>query len=247
MYCIKCGADNSETAAFCRKCGVLMVDPEEETRIAARKRDVGKSASIPVRVELDNITVGSSVHPAESHASQVPVSRETDPVSRARPPLHGKAGSQVGGEQAKIFSISPTLMFVKGGYVLAAAGALLLVALTSTFFSQFISVWMSVLIGLLLFLVPAYYHFRQKLVRYTLTDSTLEIDLGFISRTTRNVPIRRIQDVTVSATPWQRLLGFGDITIDNASDEDGKVVLKNINAAKKYADEVLRQIRRLDG
>lgn len=157
------------------------------------------------------------------------------------------AAAIIGGEaepEAEIFSISPTMMFVKAGYVLAALGALLLVAAFSAFTS--LSAWLAVLIGLFLFLIPAFYHGRQKLVRYTLTDSKLEIDEGLISRSTRSVPIRRIQDVTVSSTVLQRLLGFGDLMIDNASDEDGKVILKNINTPKQYADVLLRQMRRLE-
>ena len=234
MYCIKCGADNLETAKFCRKCGAEIGEPEEETRVAPRF-DVRESENIPIRDELDDIA------------------DEAKAYSRENPPDQGqKVGARIGGDadtdaaEAQIFSITPTLMFVKAGYVAAAIGALLIVALTSSFLSQYVSVWEAVLIGLLLFLIPAFYHFKRKLVRYTLTDSKLEIDEGFISRTTRNVPIRRIQDVTVSSTPWQRLLGFGDLMIDNASEEGGKVVLKNINTPKFYADILLRQMRRLD-
>lgn len=101
--------------------------------------------------------------------------------------------------------------------------------------------------GLLILLIPAYHHLKQKIVRYTLTESKLEIDTGLISRTTRNVPLRRIQDVTVSSNMWQRLLGFGDLVIDNASEEGGKVVLKNIDTPRRYADELLRQMRRIEG
>jgi len=53
--------------------------------------------------------------------------------------------------------------------------------------------------------------------------------------------------VTVSATVPQRILGFGDIIIDNASEQGGKVVLRNINKPKHYADVLLKQIRRIDG
>src|SRR3954463_740602 len=194
MFCDRCGAENSDTAKFCRKCGESF-ESEIETRVAVR-----------------------------------------DP----RPDLSTIPPTQTG-DEAEIFSISPTLLFVKAGYAAAAIGALLLVAVTSAFLSQYISVWFSVLIGLLLFLIPAYYHVRQKLVRYTLTDSKLEIDTGFISRTTRNVPIRRIQDVTVASTMPQRLLGFGNLVVDNASEEGGKVVLKNIDKPKYYADVLLRQ------
>lgn len=202
MYCIKCGADNLETAKFCRKCGESF-EAEEETRVAVR---------------------GESL---------------------AAPAMGGDADTD--SQEAEIFAISPTLMFVKVGYALAALGALFLAAFTSVFLSSWISVWLSVFIGLLLFLIPAYYHFMRKMVSYKLTESKLEIDEGFISRTTRSVPIRRIQDVTVSSTVLQRMLGFGNLTIDNASDDGGKVVLKNINTPKFYADVLLRQMRRLDG
>ena len=146
--------------------------------------------------------------------------------------------------ERQIFSITPTLMFVKLGYVLAAVGALLLVAAVAAF-TPISTIW-AVLLGLLLFLIPAFYHIKQKLVRYTLTDSKLEIDAGLISRTTRSVPLRRIQDVTVSASVMQRLLGFGDLMIDNASEEGGKVVLKNINAPKARAEDVMKQMRQLE-
>lgn len=151
-----------------------------------------------------------------------------------------------GGElDARIFSITPTTKFVMAGYVLAIIAAFLLVAVVSVFIPA-VSAIIAVLIGLLLLLIPAYFHIRQKLTRYSLTDTTIEIDRGLISRTTQNIPLRRIQDVTVSATLFQRLLGYGDITIDNASEDGGKVVLDNVDSPRKYADHVLRQMRSLD-
>lgn len=142
-----------------------------------------------------------------------------------------------------IFSISPTLMFVRGGYVLTVVFSFLLVGL---FAIIGISWPIAVGIGLVLLLVPAYYHLKQRMVRYTLTDTTVEIDKGMVSRSTQNVPLRRVQDVTVSSTFAQRLLGFGDIVIDNASETGGKVILDNIDSPRKYADLLLEQMRRLD-
>jgi uncharacterized membrane protein YdbT with pleckstrin-like domain len=95
-------------------------------------------------------------------------------------------------------------------------------------------------------LIPAFYHLKQKTVRYTLTDAKIEIDEGLISKTTRNVPLRSIQDVTVEATVPQRMLGFGNLIVDNASENGGKIVLKNIDAPKKHADILLKQMRRLN-
>ncbi len=144
-----------------------------------------------------------------------------------------------------IFSITPTLKFVKLGYLLAIIGAFLLVALMSIFLPSISSI-IAILVGLVLLLIPAFYHFRQKLVRYTLTDTMIEIDKGIISRSTQNIPLRRIQDVTVSSTFLQRILGFGDIVVDNASETGSKVTLDNIDSPRKYADILLKQMRQLD-
>lgn len=155
---------------------------------------------------------------------------------------HGSSGA--GDEEAEIFSISPTLLFVKLGYLAAAVAAILLVAVTAAFTS--IGSGWAVVAGLLLFLAPGVYHIKQKLVRYTLTESKLEIDEGLISRRTKNLPIRRIQDVTVSMNVMQRVLGFGDLVVDNASDDGEKITLQNINRPRHYADELLRQMKRLE-
>jgi len=148
-------------------------------------------------------------------------------------------------EGSPIFSITPTMLFVKLGYMLAVVAALLLVAVFSVFLPAVSSIY-PVGLGLLLLLIPAVYHFKQKLIRYTLTDTTIEIDRGIVSRTTQNVPLRRVQDVTVSSTLLQRIFRFGDILIDNASEEAGKVVLKNIDSPRKYADILLKQMRQLE-
>jgi membrane protein YdbS with pleckstrin-like domain len=140
-----------------------------------------------------------------------------------------------------IFTTRPTLLFVKLGYGLAVLGAILLVILLAL---TPISTWISVLLALALLLIPAFYHLKRNTVRYTLTDSKIEIDQGFIARTTRNIPLRNIQDVTVSASIPQRLLGFGNVIIDNASEDASKTVLRNINDPRHYADLLLRELRR---
>jgi uncharacterized membrane protein YdbT with pleckstrin-like domain len=191
MYCIKCGTQNSDAAAFCQKCGQRFENEEEETRIAARAE-------------------GSLTRSGEPH-----------------------------------FSITPTLKFVKAGYVTAVVAAFAFVALMSLVLP---GVWwfIAVAIGILFLAVPAYFHLKQKMTRYTLTDTMIEIDRGLVSRSTQSVPLRRIQDVTVTSTVMQRVLGFGDVVVDNASETGGKVVLDNIDSPRKYANMLLEQMKRLE-
>jgi membrane protein YdbS with pleckstrin-like domain len=140
-----------------------------------------------------------------------------------------------------IFTVRPTLIFIKLGYALAVIGGIGLVILLAM-----ISVpwYISIPLALALLLIPAYYHLRRNMVRYTLTDSKVEIDTGLIARTTRNIPLSKIQDVTVSASIPQRILGFGDVIIDNASELGGTTVLHNISNPRHYADLLLRELRR---
>lgn len=198
MFCIKCGANNSDEAVYCQKCGNLL-DREEETRV------VQKTKQSKFTVDND--------------------------------------------EEAEIFAIRPTLIFVKIGYALAILGAFVLVALVAVLSSLLqspVSAVIVVLLGLALLLIPAYFHVQNKMIKYTLTDSKVEIDKGLVSQTTRNIPLRTIQDVTVSATAMQRLLGFGNIVIENANEIDDRIILHNINSPKKYADILLKQMRLLD-
>ncbi len=223
MYCSNCGKENPDDAVYCQKCGKLL-EAEEETRVAGR---VGMPDYRPPRaLETDRVAATGSASTMDrrvnSRGSITPADQE-------------------GELSSNIFSISPTLLFVKVGYGLAVIAAVILVGLMSIFVAG-IPTWAAVLAGLLLLLVPAYYHFRQKLVKYTLTDSKIEIDSGLISRTTRNIPLGRIQDVTVTTTISQRLLGFGNVVIDNASEDGGKLVLRNINSPRKYADLLLREM-----
>ena len=140
-----------------------------------------------------------------------------------------------------IFSVRPTLIFIKLGYLLAVLSGIALVIVLAMFQ---VSPFISVPLGLALLLFPAYFHLRRNMIRYTLTDSKMEIDTGLIARTTRNIPLSKIQDVTVSASIPQRLLGFGDLIVDNASEVGGTIVLHNINKPRHYADLLLRELRR---
>jgi uncharacterized membrane protein YdbT with pleckstrin-like domain len=141
-----------------------------------------------------------------------------------------------------IFTVRPTMIFVKIGYAIT-----ILVAIALVFLLALIPIpaYVSIPIALALLLIPGYYHLKRNLVRYTLTDSKIEIDTGLIARTTRNIPLTKIQDVTVSATIPQRILGFGDLLIDNASEIGGTTVLHNISKPRYYADLLLRELRRL--
>jgi len=140
-----------------------------------------------------------------------------------------------------VFTVKPTMIFIKAGYALAVLGGIALVFLLA---SLSVPASISIPLALALLLIPGYYHIRRNMVRYTVTDAKLQIDTGLIARTTRNIPLSKVQDVTVSASIPQRLLGFGDIIVDNASEIGGSTVMHNISKPRHYADLLLRELRR---
>jgi membrane protein YdbS with pleckstrin-like domain len=161
------------------------------------------------------------------------------PVYSAPPVRQQERTSDV---ERQIFQTRPTLFFIKIGYGLAALGAIIMIVLLAYFISA--PWWIALPIALALLLIPAFYHVKRNMVQYTLTNHKLEIDEGFIARTTRNLPLRNIQDVTVSSTIFQRLLGYGNVVIDNASELGGSTVLHNVHNPRQYADLLLRELRR---
>jgi len=213
--CYNCGQRLTASARFCAACGAPAADPEQ-TRFATEETRV--AAARPRAVE------------------PLPV-RPPSPVPERR------AEEREGDEQV-VFTVRPTLLFVKIGYALAALGGLLLIALLAWQPWVHVPFLVSLPLALALLLVPAYKHLKRNTVRYTLTDSKIEIDQGLVSQTTRNIPLRNIQDVTVSSTVLQRLLRFGNLVIDNASETGGTTVLRNIPDPRRHADLLLRELRR---
>lgn len=140
-----------------------------------------------------------------------------------------------------VFKSRPTLLFIAVGYAVAAMLSLLAMII---FARLGVSAFASLLGSLVFLLFPAYYHVRRNAQRYTLTDSRMEIDRGVLMRQTRNLPLHTIQDVTVSASMFKRLLGIGDLIIENASEWGGAIVLRNIHRPRRHADLLLRELRR---
>lgn len=164
-------------------------------------------------------------------------------ASRTGQPIARSQGNESGDIERTIFTARPTMLFIKIGYVVAALSAILLTVLLAMLLPS-ISFYIWLPIALALLLIPAYYHVKRNMVLYTLTDSKIEIDQGLIARTTRNIPLHKVQDVTVSMSIPQRVLGFGNLVIENASEVGGVTVLRNIDDPRKHADILLRELRR---
>ncbi|MDT7604363.1 MAG: hypothetical protein QOF61_2360 [Acidobacteriota bacterium] len=273
MNCQICGTPLAPGVRFCGACGASVATDREATRVAAARADDDdeltrlargddettrvareaeatrvsarspfddRSGIAPTRVERlggEQESREAVMRPPQA-MSREPQAMSRQPVAQVQP---GVRGTQADAERV-IFSVRPTMLFIGLGYALAVLAAIGLTILLAKF--NLLSAPHSVLVSLPLLLIPAYYHLRRNTIKYTLTDSKIEIDRGLIAKRTRNIPLRNIQDVTVAATIPQRLLGFGDLIIDNASELGGSTVMHNIPAPRRHADELLRELRR---
>jgi membrane protein YdbS with pleckstrin-like domain len=188
---------------------------------------------------------GSPLNPNSRFCDQCAApAPDTEETRIARPQTSVPARHDDDDLESLIFTVRPTMLFIKMGYAAAIAGAILLTVLLAMVSFVEIPWYYSLPVALGLLLIPGYYHIKRNMVRYTLTDSKIALDYGLIARTTRNILLTKIQDVTVSASILQRLLGFGNVVIDNASEVGGTTVLQNINNPRHYADLILRELRR---
>lgn len=77
---------------------------------------------------------------------------------------------------------------------------------------------------------------------YELTDDTLDIASGVVSRRHREIPIRRIQNVDVSRNVVQRLLGIAQIDLETAGGSSTEASLRFVGRreAERLQDEIGR-------
>jgi membrane protein YdbS with pleckstrin-like domain len=83
----------------------------------------------------------------------------------------------------------------------------------------------------------------------TLTNRRLITRSGIINRTGRDIPLRKINDVTINRGLLDRMLGCGTITVESAG-ERGQIVLYDVPEAEMLhlrLQEQLLEIDRRDG
>lgn len=80
------------------------------------------------------------------------------------------------------------------------------------------------LLALVLFAIRG---IRARTDEFVVTDRRILHKVGVFAHETRQCPLERIQDVTVDQSFWGRLLGYGDLAIETAS-ERGQILFPTI-------------------
>ncbi len=81
-------------------------------------------------------------------------------------------------------------------------------------------------------------HIRRSFTRLSVGGGKLRFETGILSRATRTMEVRKVQDVRVDQTLAQRMLGTGDLSIETAG-ETSRWTIQNIDSPQKVADSIL--------
>ena len=234
MFCNQCGQTLPDGSRFCNYCGAHLTPGREP--VASNQRRPLEDRDPRAGVQ--------SVAPG-----QAPRQGVEQGLEQGDDRLTGVQALE-GQPEPVVFTLRPTLVFVIAWYIAAAfvvvasaiAMGLLHRSAPNAIGDQTAFLVIAV-VAVLMFTIPIYKHFLRRREVYTLTNHKLEMRYGILARTVRNIPLRNIQDVTVTATAWQRLMALGDIVIDSAS-ESGKILLREIHHPERYADMILAELRR---
>lgn len=131
--------------------------------------------------------------------------------------------------------LHPVSMVYRG---IVSLPSLLLVLYTANKSEQIVSIIMAILWGCVVLpgVVLSYYYFQ-----FSLTRRELIITRGVLSRTTRNIPVERIQNISIQQNFLQRLLGIARVHVETAGGADTEGVLEYIATAE--AESIRQTIR----
>ncbi len=87
---------------------------------------------------------------------------------------------------------------------------------------------------------------RWQATAYTLTDQRIKIETGVFGRSSKTIPIDRIQDCTTKQTLFGRMLGYGRVEVD-AAGAQGAEVLDHLPSPGAFRDQVFMLSERRRG
>ncbi|MGM0590337.1 MAG: PH domain-containing protein [Halobacteriota archaeon] len=98
------------------------------------------------------------------------------------------------------------------------------------------------LAGLVVVLLVGYEVAYYQRFEYVLTEDTLDIESGVLSRRNREIPLRRIQNVDIHRNVVQRVLGIAAVDLETAggSDTEGSIRYVSFEEAKRLQRDIGR-------
>ena len=141
-------------------------------------------------------------------------------------------------------TIRPSMKTVWAAYLLAfiVIGAIIWAYFAYAQDHQAWPPWL-VAIPFVVLVFPIRMHLKRRLITLRLQDHHLTLESGFFSRTRRTLDMAKIQDVTVKQTLGQRLLGVGDLMLED-SGKGGAMGIRNLDRPRDIADSIIASSKR---
>ena len=99
-------------------------------------------------------------------------------------------------------------------------------------------------VPLIVFAPPLNMYLNRRSVTLRFHDGHLTFETGILSRTRRTLDLVKIQDVTVSQTFGQRLMGVGDLMLESAG-ESGAIAIRNLDRPREIADAIIAAAKKI--
>lgn len=99
------------------------------------------------------------------------------------------------------------------------------------------------LLVLVLFLVP---FLRWRTTLFVITDRRVVVRTGILSRTGRDIPLTRVNDVTFAHNLIERILGAGTLVVESAG-ERGQVELTDVPKVETVQRTLYELVERASG
>src|SRR5262245_928210 len=218
-FCQHCGNSLAPESLFCNRCGSKAPNPKGAGRQApAPPRPARRAPVIPSDPDEESF---------DEYEEDYPERRDED------------SREDFTDQDQVIFSITPSMYEILPSYLLAVTLSLIVTAGVAYARGALV---IALIASAIFFIRPIIRHLRLRRTVYTLTATKLEIRTGIFSKDAKNIPLRHIDNVEVSETLKERLIGIGDVLIDSAA-LDTKMVMNNIKQPRKYADMIKDQMQ----
>jgi len=224
MFCNHCGKNVPVGSQFCNHCG-NQLPASEATR---QSRGIPPPVSRPARRRINF---------QDEYYEDEAFVEEDDEFDILDDDYDEDENSS--DDEEVIFSINPAFYDVGMKYFYTVLMSTLATAGIAYYFKSYLTA--AIVVGVL-FIRPIYHHVQRNHTVYTLTTVKVEFANGVFSKSSRNIPLRHIQDVSVNQTLKERVLGIGDIEIDSATIE-GTMPMRSISDPRKYADLILNELQ----
>jgi len=137
-------------------------------------------------------------------------------------------------------TIRPTTKFLKTGAIVAALVFLALEIWCLTMLNELAGTALIMLLPLVILIWPAMRAIAWRSTKIVIAGDRLRYETGILSKSTRTIPLTKVQDVRVDQSAPQRVFKIGDISIETAG-ETSRLTLANVDAPQDLADEIMNR------